>query len=84
MTQGVRGILDDKVKEQEVKLVSKINRSINKKKDKLRLSVRELVDSEWSKFAEDYLPKELPNIDSPNAKPVDGQNKKAADSKQPK
>lgn len=58
--RGVRQVLDDKIEEYEAKLVSKMNASIAKKKDSLKLSVAELVDSEWSKF-QDYL---LPDDES--------------------
>lgn len=54
--RGARKILDGKIEEQEIKLVAKMNKSIAKKKDELRLSVKELIDSEWSKIAGDYVP----------------------------
>jgi hypothetical protein len=61
--RGARKILDDKISEQEVKLVDKMNKSIAKKKDKLRLSVKELIDSEWSKIAGDYVPLDENDVD---------------------
>ena len=60
--RSVRKTLDDKIEEYETKLVTKMNRSISKKKGDLKLSVAELVDSEWSKF-EKYLIPEDENTD---------------------
>ena len=40
-----------------------MNKSIAKKKDKLRLSVKELIDSEWSKIAGDYVPLDENDVD---------------------
>lgn len=62
--RGARKILDGKISEQEVKLVDKMNKSIAKKKDKLRLSVKELIDSEWSKIAGDYVPLDKIDVDA--------------------
>lgn len=52
--RGVRQILNGKIEEYQTKLVDKMNKSIAKKKGKLKLSIADLVDSEWSKF-EEYL-----------------------------
>lgn len=63
--RGARKILDGKIEEQEIKLVAKMNKSIAKKKDELRLSVKELIDSEWSKIAGDYVPLNEIDVDVP-------------------
>ncbi len=65
--RGVRNILDDKIVEYQTKLVEKMNKSINKKKDDLRLSLAELVESEWCKF-EEYLQPETDDKQPPKEK----------------
>lgn len=61
--RGAREILDDKIEEYETKLVTKLNKSIAKKKDKLKLSISELVDSEWSRFEQYLIPENEESVD---------------------
>lgn len=56
VTKSVHGILQEKIREQEKKLVAKMNQSIAKEKEDLRLSVTEILNSEWSKLANSLLP----------------------------
>jgi hypothetical protein len=46
--RGVRAILDDKIGRYQEKLVEKMNLSLERKRDDLKLSLSELVDSSWS------------------------------------
>jgi len=50
--RAVRRILDDKIADTNQKLPDKLNRQIEKKKDRLRFSVHDLVSSKWSELAE--------------------------------
>ena len=45
--KGVREIVEDQVVKKRDKLVSKINRQIDKNRDKLRLSLHDMVKSKW-------------------------------------
>ncbi len=49
--RGVRKILEEKIKDGNQKLAAKLNRQIEKKKDKLRFSMHDLLKSKWSKLA---------------------------------
>ncbi len=53
--KGVKSILEKQVEKKESKLVEKINSSIDKKKDKMRLSVSDLMKSKWSTVAQTML-----------------------------
>jgi len=50
--RAVRRILDDKIVETNQKLPDKLNRQIEKKKERLRFSIHDLVSSKWSELAE--------------------------------
>ena len=45
--RGIREILEDRLAKDRPKLVAKINRQIDKKRDKLRLSFQDLLTSKW-------------------------------------
>ncbi|MEM7781860.1 MAG: hypothetical protein AAF623_00670 [Planctomycetota bacterium] len=55
LTRATRSILDQKVNEKEAKLVQKINKAIQKEKDKLKLSLSELASSRWNKVVQSFL-----------------------------
>ena len=44
----VQGFIEDEVEDQNEKLVRKINEAIQKKQDRLRLSLAKLLNSAWS------------------------------------
>ncbi len=48
VSNGVRSKLDEKVAEKESKLVEKINRQLDKKKDDFRLSITDAMKSKWT------------------------------------
>ena len=54
---GMRKVIEEKVAEKRHKIVQKINRQIDKKRDSLRLSLSEVTSSPWGKAAEKFLPK---------------------------
>jgi hypothetical protein len=51
----LREVLERQVAKQSDKLPRKINQQIEKNQDKLRFSIREIVDSQWSGLAKSYL-----------------------------
>ncbi len=50
--KGLRGVLEHKIESKRHKMVEKINRQIEKKKDKLRFSLAELGQSAWDEIAD--------------------------------
>ena len=56
LTHNVRSLLDKKLKEKEQKLVTKINNELDKKKDRLRLSISEAISVPWAAQAKEHLP----------------------------
>ena len=56
ITKMIRKELDKKIVEKENKLVSKINRQLEKKKDDLRLSIADAVKSRFASQAKEFLP----------------------------
>jgi hypothetical protein len=65
--EEARDLLDKELAKQNQKLPSKINRQIEKNRDKLRLSVQDLLASQWGGLAA----KQLGLGDNP-AEPVRG------------
>ena len=63
--KGARGILEKKIAEKQQKITDKLNRSIEKRKDDLRLSVHDLVASQWGDLASKYL--DLPASEQPSS-----------------
>ena len=59
VTKQARSILDDKIEEKEHKLVEKLNRSIDKKRDRMRLSISDAVKTRWTRDAKRHLPSDL-------------------------
>ena len=55
MGAGAEGLLEEKVRDQEGKLVEKLNRAIDKRRAKLRLSLTDLAKSDWGRRIERYL-----------------------------
>ncbi len=55
MGAGAEGVLEEKVRDQEGKLVEKLNRAIDKRRPKLRLSLTDLAKSDWGRRIERYL-----------------------------
>lgn len=55
--RGVRNLLNKKIEEQNQKLAGKLNRQIDKKRDRLRFSMSDLVKSKWSKMSK-FIKKE--------------------------
>ena len=53
--KALREILEDQVSKQRRKLPEKINRQIDKNRDDLRFSIRDVVDSKWGGLATTYL-----------------------------
>ncbi len=58
-TRWARGVMDEKVKSEEVKLVEKINTDIKKNEKKLRLSLHDAVSSKWSQAATEFMPEDV-------------------------
>ena len=54
--KGIREVLEDKIADDRVALAGKINRQIDKNRDHLRVSLRDLLASKWSKLAQPHLP----------------------------
>lgn len=59
VSKSVRKVLDKKIEEKESKLVDKINRQLEKKKDKLRLSTADALKSRFTTQAKSFLPKAI-------------------------
>jgi hypothetical protein len=59
VTKGVRTKLDEKINEKKQKLLKKINKSLTKQQDKLRISIADAVESKWTKAAKAFLPDEV-------------------------
>lgn len=57
--RGIRKIVVDKIEQSEAKLPEKLNRQIEKKQDRLRLSLRDLMASQWRDLAK-YVQKDDP------------------------
>jgi hypothetical protein len=53
--EEARGLLDKELAKQNQKLPSKINRQIDKNRDKLRLSIQDLLKSQWGGLAAKQL-----------------------------
>lgn len=53
--RGAEGMLEEKVSEQDAKLVEKMNRAIDRKRAMLRLSLSDLVQTEWGRLVERHL-----------------------------
>jgi len=62
VTQAARTLLAKKIKEKEVKLVEKINQQIDKKGDRLRISLSDAIDSDWTEKALPHLPAGLQSL----------------------
>jgi hypothetical protein len=50
--KGLRGVLENKIESKRHKMVAKINRQIDKNKDKLRLSIADLGRRAWDELAD--------------------------------
>ncbi|HMO13912.1 MAG TPA: hypothetical protein PKD64_10010 [Pirellulaceae bacterium] len=59
VTKGARSILDKKIEEHEEKLVEKINAQIDKKRDRLTISLNDALKSKWAEKAMPHLPAHL-------------------------
>ena len=59
MTKVVRKELDKKIEEKEAKLVDKINKQLTKKKDKLKLSIADALQSKFTDQAKPFLPDDV-------------------------
>ena len=59
VTRWVRGAIDEKVQEEEEKLVAKLNAQLEKNQDNLRLSLRDALQSHWIQQSVHYLPKRV-------------------------
>lgn len=55
MGEEARDLLDKELAKQNQKLPGKINRQIDKNRDKLRLSVQDLLTSQWGSMAAKQL-----------------------------
>ena len=55
-TRAARKVLDKKIKEKERKLVDKLNGQLEKKKDKLKISVNDAIKSKFATQATSFLP----------------------------
>lgn len=56
ITKQVRSKLDEKIEEQEKKIVVKINKQLAKKQDEFRLSIADAMKSRWTKPLTRILP----------------------------
>ncbi|MCH2180942.1 MAG: hypothetical protein MK108_02965 [Mariniblastus sp.] len=56
VTRWARGSIDEKVREEEAKLVTKLNAQLEKNQDDLRLSLHDALQSRWIKQSVNYLP----------------------------
>lgn len=56
ITRHARSKLDEKVEEQEQKIVVKINKQLEKKQDEFRLSIADALKSRWTKPISGILP----------------------------
>ncbi|MDP6442338.1 MAG: hypothetical protein QF805_00985 [Pirellulaceae bacterium] len=52
LSSGTREILEDQIARKRAKLVEKLNRKIDKNRDKLKLSLSDLIESPWKKYGE--------------------------------
>ncbi|MEM7452892.1 MAG: hypothetical protein AAF456_00930 [Planctomycetota bacterium] len=59
VSRQVRRILDDKIEEREERLVEKINEELEENSDKLRLSIADAIQSQWSEPAREFLPESI-------------------------
>jgi hypothetical protein len=59
MTRVVRKQLDSKIEEKEDKLVEKINRQLNNRQDKMKLSIADAVQSRFAAQAKSFLPDDV-------------------------
>ena len=59
VTHWVRGAIDEKVREEEEKLVAKLNTELKKNQDNLRLSLHDALQSHWIQQSVHYLPKRV-------------------------
>lgn len=57
VSKNVRSTLDQKIQKKKHKLIEKINKQLAKQKDKLRLSIADAVQSQWTGMAQPYLSK---------------------------
>lgn len=49
--RGVKNVLDDKIHDERRRLTDRINREIDKNRDKLRVSLADLLSSRWSELS---------------------------------
>ena len=69
LSRAVRRKLDDKIKRQEEKLVTKLNKAIAKKQDRLKISFKEASDNKYAELAK-------PLLDRPIQKAIEKYGKK--------
>ncbi len=73
VARQVRKELDDKIREKEKRLVEKINKQLDEKRDRLRLSLADALDLEWTSQAKYFLP--APVQQALDASPKDPETK---------
>lgn len=56
VTRAVRNMLAEKIEDKELDLVAKLNKKINDKKDRLRVSVADALKSNWLQKTKEILP----------------------------
>ena len=49
LAKGVKHVLDDQIEKKRQKLVSKVNRQIDKRRDRLKISLSDYAKSQWGK-----------------------------------
>ena len=65
ITRLARKELDDKVDENERKLVKKLNEEIDENREKLRISIADAVKLKWFERARNFIPKDVRENISP-------------------
>ena len=58
-TRWARSAIDQKIEQEEAKLVERINADLKKNEKKLRLSLHDAVSSKWSEAATEFMPKDV-------------------------